>query len=393
MVATTPMAGACPTMAVTTRRRCRLTSIRSVSAAETVDQPLWMIWQWDFASRLATGAGTALLGSGTTPAGGGPYIGDYRWYSGYGGGVFVDQRSKAEFVECTIRGNRTDGGMTGQGGAGDGGRNIEPLIPFEVPSFGGGVYVAADAVVTFTNCSFENNLASPRLTGEDPNFRLDPYIGHGGGVAAERTASVRFVDCNFVDNAADTGGGLYIADGVATVVDCNIASNVSLRGAGLAGTGGAIRVEHSDVRGNEAITDVNDPNDDAIPPLGAGLFFWSTSAQIIDCNIASNTSFGSGGGIYLRGENNTTVDNCLIVNNVGYRDGGGLATVWYATPTVQNCTFVGNSSPAWPTSRTSPASAAPFPAVTRANSPSSIRSFGRTTPDWAPNWRWQRLQA
>ena len=54
------------------------------------------------------------------------------------------------------------------------------------------------------------------------NFRLDPYIGYGGGVAAERTASVLFVDCNFVDNAADTGGGLYLADSKATVIDTRL---------------------------------------------------------------------------------------------------------------------------------------------------------------------------
>jgi hypothetical protein len=323
---------------------------------------LWEVWDWDYYTywlyisqgwMSPTGAGTvatnvvnliirdpnayAELMSKTS------YIGDYRWYSGYGGGVYCDYKSDVAFEHCFILNNHAFGGMSGQGGTiGPGGRLWEPLVPFELPSFGAGVYCGEGTKVTFNECTFQNNATSDV---NDPNHRLDPYIGYGGGVCAERSASVVFADCNFVDNAADTGGGLYVSDCVATVIDCNIASNVALRGGGFAGVGGTISIAGSDIRNNDAATDPNDPNDDTLLPLGAGIFCWSTNAQILDCNVAGNTSYGSGGGIYLRGENGTLVDNCLIYNNAAAHDGGGLSMTWYTAPVIRNCTFVSNAAP------------------------------------------------
>ncbi|MBP8912224.1 MAG: right-handed parallel beta-helix repeat-containing protein, partial [Phycisphaerae bacterium] len=280
------------------------------------------------------------------------YVGDYRWYSAYGGGVFLDERCKAEFVECTIRGNQTFGGLTGQGGTKANGRIAEPLIPFEIPSYGGGVYCAADTTVTFRSCNFANNSASVPAAGQ-PNFRMDPYVGFGGGVAAEFTASVLFVDCNFVNNEADTGGALYLADTVAKVYDTEIVRNVAIRGAGVAGVGGDITVGGTEVRNNLATIDPTATADVGVLPMGGGFFLSSATARVQDCNIAGNSSEGSGGGLYLRGENSSTIVNCLILSNLAFRDGGGISTNWYATPTIRNCTFVGNSSPGNPTDTTS----------------------------------------
>ncbi|MFC1795258.1 nidogen-like domain-containing protein, partial [Planctomycetota bacterium] len=137
------------------------------------------------------------------------YDGDYRYYSGYGGGVFCDIGSNVTFENCEIRDNRSFGGMSGQGGVmGTAGRQIEPLVPYEIPSYGGGVYCAADSTVIFTGCTFEDNIAS-EADPNDPNHSLSPYMGYGGGVCAENSALVSFTDCNFVDNQADSGGGIY----------------------------------------------------------------------------------------------------------------------------------------------------------------------------------------
>ena len=102
--------------------------------------------------------------------------------------------------------------MSGTGGVFDGDRNFEPLVAYELPSYGAGVYCAADSLVTFTECIFEDNIASEPTDGDDPNHTLDPYVGYGGGVCAEECASVVFTDCNFIDNQSDSGGGIYIAD-------------------------------------------------------------------------------------------------------------------------------------------------------------------------------------
>ena len=321
--------------------------------AEAANDDLWKLWQWDYAmlTQVAFESPGGSVDTTNVPLGGGPYAGDYRWYSAYGGGVFIDARSKAEFIECTISGNRTIGGLTGQGGAQPpANRLTEPLIPFEVPSYGGGVYCAADTTVTFRACNFENNTASEPNATTAIRSAWIRTSAIGGGIAAEGTASVLFVDCNFVDNRADTGGGLYMADSKATVIDTRIATNTAIRGAGLAGVGGDISIAGCEVRNNTATVDAGDTADPngGVMAMGAGLLFSSATAQVQDCNIAGNSSQGSGGGIYLRGENNSSIVNCLIRSNLAIRDGGGISTNWYATPTIRNCTFFGNSSPGDP---------------------------------------------
>ncbi|MBP7051627.1 MAG: S8 family serine peptidase [Phycisphaerae bacterium] len=311
--------------------------------ATAVAKDLWRIWEWDYATyiQMVFASESVSLSVSNVPLGGGSYIGDYRWYSAYGGGVFIDAASKAEFVECTLRGNSTVGGMTGQGGAQPPtGRLTEPLTAFEVPSYGGAVYCAADTVVAFRGCNFENNTAS----ADSGNFRSDPYVGFGGGVAAEYSASVSFEDCNFVDNEADTGGAVYLADAVASLMDTILATNTAIRGAGVAGVGGEIGIAGCEVRNNIAIVNAGDVAGDGVVAAGAGIFFSSASGTIQDCNIAGNSADGSGGGIYLRGEDSTSIVNCLIRGNLATRDGGGISTNWYATPMIRNCTFYANQS-------------------------------------------------
>ncbi|MHC4738933.1 MAG: right-handed parallel beta-helix repeat-containing protein, partial [Planctomycetota bacterium] len=143
------------------------------------------------------------------------YFGDYRWYSGYGGGVFCNTGSNVTFIDCTISGNLAQGGLSGLAGeeGGSGPLRAKPFPDkYEIPSFGGGVYCAADSTVKFTNCTISNNMSSDptydhgiddvdgRLPEDyDPNntYRNDPYLGHGGGVCAEDTAMLEFVDCTF----------------------------------------------------------------------------------------------------------------------------------------------------------------------------------------------------
>ena len=312
--------------------------------AEPVDEELWKIWQWDHAMLMQAVLTGATVDTANVPVGGGPYVGDYRWYSAYGGAVFVDEGSTAEFIHCTIRNNSTSGGMSGQGGAGPEGRNVEPLIPYEIPSYGGGVYCAADTMVTFDGCSFENNVASGTPAGVDPNFRIDPYLGYGGGVAAEHTAMVLFVDCNVVDNEADTGGGLYLANGDAAVVDCNVATNIALRGAGLAGKGGTLEVAGTVFLNNFATAEL-DPQNVEILPVGGGMFLETIDAWVHDNDLRGNASDGSGGGMYLRGEGEMYIFNNLIRNNLAFRDGAGISSVWFATPEIRNCTFFSNAAP------------------------------------------------
>ncbi|GAJ15186.1 unnamed protein product, partial [marine sediment metagenome] len=104
---------------------------------EFVTGDLWEHWVWDLGFYYATIYDVNMTS----------YFGDYRWYSGYGGGAFCDIGSNVTFINCEIRGNRTYGGMSGIGGEIAGtSRNLEPVLAYEIPTYGAGIYCAADSV-------------------------------------------------------------------------------------------------------------------------------------------------------------------------------------------------------------------------------------------------------
>ncbi|MHC4581707.1 MAG: right-handed parallel beta-helix repeat-containing protein [Planctomycetota bacterium] len=302
-----------------------------------VDGDLWEELQWTYAPVYGTMYGEPNLTS---------FIGDYRWYSGYGGGAYCDVGSNVTFVNCEIRGNQTFGGMSGIGGVIGGARNEEPLIAFEMPTYGAGVYCAADSTVTFTGCTFEDNVASG-FAGTDPNHRLDPYAGYGGGVAAEQSAGVVFIDCNFVDNNADSGGAMYLAETDAAIIDCNVVTNTALRGGGLTSTDSAIDVIGTEIVANTATADPNDPNNAVgdILASGGGLYCMLGGLNVRDCNVTGNFADFSGGGAYLRDVNEAAFINDLFTNNTAGRDGAGLSANWFTDAIIANCTFVSNATP------------------------------------------------
>ena len=292
------------------------------------DGDLWEVWNWDFAGSYWYKYGEPQRTS---------YLGDYRWYSAYGGGVFCDVGSAVTFIHCTISGNRTIGGVSGQGGEQPpSNRPFEPLIPYEIPTFGGGVYCAAESTITFTDCTIANNLASEP---NQNNNHLDPYLGHGGGVCAEDTATLIFTNCTFSENVANVGGGTHFANANPTISDCNFISNSAFQGGGLFGEHGPVRIIGCNITNNEAAS--NDTNI-VILGDGGGLHLWATEANIIDCNISGNQAEASGGGVFLGGENASSLTNCLLTKNTA-TDGGAVSTNIFAQLTISNCTIAGNT--------------------------------------------------
>jgi hypothetical protein len=195
------------------------------------------------------------------------------------------------------RRNRVFGGMSGQGGVrGPGGRQHEPLVPFEMPSYGAGVYCGEDAKVMFKGCTFEDNatspLAAPAGGAIDPNHRLDPYIGYGGGVAS--TVPGRVHRLQLCWNVADTGGG-SISPTAARPSSTAISSRTSRCAGRLRERGRCDQHRQFEIRRNRQPIER--------PPItryaGRGISA-GADAQIQDCEITDNAS---GGGLYLRGEN------------------------------------------------------------------------------------------
>jgi predicted outer membrane repeat protein len=296
-----------------------------------VDSNLWERWDWDRVVEYYF----YLYGYYSPPST--IYIGDYRWYSGLGGGVFIDKDCTVTFTDCEISRNAAKGGMSGQGGLDFfSQRPEEPLIPFEIPSFGGGVYCAADSAVTFTGCTITDNISSE--PDDPPNNRIDPYLGHGGGVCAEDTATLKFTDCTFNGNDADAGGGLHFANANAVISDCNFTFNSASQGGGLFMQHGLATILRSDFIDNMAFSDVSEPNAGS----GGGLHLLATEANIIDCNISGNQADASGGGLFFNGENDSLFKNCLLTNNSAGRDGGGISSNNFSSILISNCTIADN---------------------------------------------------
>ena len=273
------------------------------------------------------------------------YLRDYRWYSAYGGGVFCQEYSNVSFIDCVIGGNLAQGGMSGVGGERNG-ENPEPEYSYELPTFGGGVYCAANSKITFSGCTLGENVATePELADmNDPasgqRYRLDPYVGHGGGICAENTATVIITDCNFVGNEAQVGGGMHWADANAIIVDSNFAYNTAYHGGGMFGEHGLATILGCEITNNDAVnSDVNV----VVIGEGGGLHFWALGADIFDCNISNNQADGAGGGAYFGGENAPMLHNCLIAGNTSGRDGGGVSANMFAQPTIFNCTIADNA--------------------------------------------------
>jgi hypothetical protein len=280
------------------------------------------------------------------------YVGDYRWYSAYGGGVFCGEDSEISFTDCTISGNQTYGGISGQGGAFIVGRFIEPLIPYELPTYGGGVYCAADSNITFTGCTITDNIAS------EPNWshhHLDPYLGHGGGVCAEDSAKLIFTDCIIGQqgqgNEASVGGGIHFANANPIIRDCQFKSNEAYQGGGLFGNDGQATIIGCEITDNEAVFNQNiEPNDPNVTFLGygGGLYIWATEANIVDCNISGNEAGASGGGVYFGGgvpdgeANAPSLTNCLLTNNAAGKSGGGVSVNMSSGLMISNCTIAIN---------------------------------------------------
>jgi hypothetical protein len=272
------------------------------------------------------------------------YIGDYRYYSGYGGGVYCDSNSYPEFNSCNITYNTARGGMSGIGGNRAAGVQIPmPDTAYRIPSYGGGVYCAENSHATFLDCNITGNSA-PK---PDSTYHADPYLGHGGGVAFDKTSFVRFENCNINDNNAAVGGGMFWAgeeDDVirATVIDGEISGNSAYIGGGIYGTYTAGQLKGCTLYNNFA--GVRSDDVDAIVGQGGGIFGAAMSTTIEDCFLSENVADASGGGIYVFGPGDDTarIKNCLFAGNEAGRDGGGVSTNWGAITSVEDCTFYGN---------------------------------------------------
>ena len=249
---------------------------------------------------MPSGATTAAVIQGLTITNGFAVGGDPE---GCGGGI-VCFSSSPTVIDCRLVNNWADyggGGISCQSGSCPG---IYHTVFHgnEGEGQGGGLECMDGSRATVVSCSFSQNNAyhgggiyshgySP-LTVDGCSFSDNWCTSGGGGMYCGTGLQSELTGCTFLDNVAGThGGGVFCAyNSDPILTDCLFAGNSSVKGGGIATSYGA-------------------------PSLDRCVFY---------ANTASGSSWGDGGGLYLRYGPASVLSNCTLSGNSGGTQAGGI---------------------------------------------------------------------
>jgi len=261
-------------------------------------------------------------GDGNSDMGGG-------WRGGNGAGLYCASTTPLELTGCTISGN-----MTGRGGCSS----------YSDDSGDGGGIWCRSAVIE--NCSILGNNTADGVSGEGGAGRA----GHGAGIYC--TYSLVLTDSIISENRTgdglggiDTpgrpgkGGGVYCL-GPATITRCRITANRTGIGGGTdyystnGGDGAGLYCASATIAHCEILNNTTGNGGSGFEIAaggGSGAGAYISSATITNCLIAGNTtgdggdadvqaggSSGSGGGLFC---NSGLVSGCIITANATGRGG------------------------------------------------------------------------
>ena len=244
-------------------------------------------------------------------------------------GTYTSTAAQVIYVphSLTISGGYSDSNFTVQNGStiidGEQGRRTVYVPVNVVASFdhlilrngrttgqGAGLYASPNSPITFTNGTFEQNVAD----------------NSGGGAYGE--ANFTFINCRFENNrsANGVGGGVY-GNANVTLQNTDFVSNTAPYGGGAYSHGAA------SLQGGRFVQNSADG--------GAGMLVSST-LQMADTLFIGNVAAGfGGGGIYIDGV--ATITNVQFIDNqTGAGAGGGLYARNFVTMTASQ--FRGNSA-------------------------------------------------
>ncbi len=233
--------------------------------------------------------------------------------SDYGGGIY--NLGNLTVNNCAIRGNTAT-------------------------TSGGGVYNAANGVLTVTTTIIADNGAALNGGGIDNQGTLTivgseirangTESGNGGGIYNQGTLTINGSTIAGNDAAA-YGGGIYNTAGrTATITRCEIGDNGAASGGGGVDNRGVLSITHSEIRDNGAEAG------------GGGGILNLHTLTVNSSTFAGNESTTYGGGIYVSAATQTTVTNSTLHDNVSSR-GGGIA-ITSASITVTNVTLFRNEA-------------------------------------------------
>ena len=175
---------------------------------------------------------------------------------------------------------------------------------------------------------------------------------YGGAIYGCEQSIIKIYDGIIASNTADSGGGIYVRDGVSFSM-----YNGFVLGNSVANSGGGIYYSYSSISPNiygGVISRNNAIND------GGGILLASVSTVpanitncIIDRNITSGTGTSCGGGICGIFNNIVNINGCTITNNTAGLFGGGAYFEGTSTITVADTVITHNQAKIDPSGVTS----------------------------------------
>ena len=184
-------------------------------------------------------------------------------------------------------------------------------------SAGGNVYVFSDTATPESSLIINNGSAI---------YNGTVISGDGGGLALYRTkllineGFIGLMGINQGNSASNNGGGIY-AENSSLIIN-NLDSQIQNSVAGS--SGGGIYAVDSSIDINDATVKENTTQDN-----GGGIYLDNTNLTLRGAIVSDNlttefvTNFG-GGGLYLTGSSQATIDSSIILSNTSETLGGGI---------------------------------------------------------------------
>ena len=261
------------------------------------------------------------------------YVNNTTTLSGDIGSVGTDTDNSYHVVKFTNAASTTilDGFTITKGYAEDANQNDTPN------NCGGGIYNDGSgngnsSNPQITNCIITDNYAYYQGGG----VHNEANVGETTGTAGE--SSPTFTSCKITDNTTTTAGagvnneGEFGGVSSPTFIDCTISRNIASDGS--YGDGGGICNDAEEGTANPTFTDCT-IKDNQAEYRGGGIYndalTGTSSPTFTNCDINSNTAY-HGGGIYNRGEKGTAnpeFTDCAISSNTGTDLGGGVYNYGY----------------------------------------------------------------
>ena len=252
--------------------------------------------------------------------------------AGFGGAINVEAdsslRTNSEFNDNQSIGSPNPNGTVGESGRGGAIQNFGDIVVFggtydgNRSDIGGAIYTAEGTAVV-NNARFFSNVAAESGGAIAVADGVARILGTTIGGQGRAEGNLAFSSSLFADSGVGTGGGVALL-GTANV---RIVGGIIENNEALLGGGGVHVAESSRIQISGTAIENNQSGllrfSDGIDSRGAGIYTEGT-LLIDDASIATNFSDGFGAGIFVDG-GYTRVSDSTITGNRANISGGGLA--------------------------------------------------------------------